>query len=293
MINRRTFLQRSGLGLAGTLLAPTSLLHSCRPGTARAHIQGSLHGANHATGHVLRQPDRLPPPTRTLQTDVLIVGGGVAGLAARRELARRGKQEVLLVELDEHVGGNSAGGRNEVSAYPWGAHYLPVPDPRNRELLAFLQEAGTISGYDATSGLPIYNEYHLCHDPEERLLLHGHWQQGLVPDLGVPAAEKNQIARFFRLVEELRHATGADGLDAFRIPLDASSGDVQFRQLDALSFAEYLDQQGFTSSHLRWYLDYCCKDDYGTLALIRRRGRDCTTLPRAKAAPTTPPQPMC
>ena len=266
--SRRHFLQRAALGGAGLLLAPLAGLHSCAPGSSRSHISGSLHGANRATGHLLRDPASLPAPTRTEAVEVLIVGGGVAGLTARRELARQGlrPEQVLLVELDEQPGGNSRAGRNAVSAYPWGAHYLPVPDPRNHELLAFLAEAGILTGTDAASGLPIYNEYYLCHDPEERLFIKGHWQNGLVPELGVAPAEKAQLVRFFELIEKLRHTVGTDGRDAFRIPVDESSRDEQFRRLDEQPFAAWLDAQGFTSPHLRWYLDYSCRDDYGATA---------------------------
>ncbi|RPD45298.1 FAD-dependent oxidoreductase [Hymenobacter sediminis] len=268
MPTRRNFLKQAAAGGAGLLLAPLAGLHSCAPGTSRSHIRGSLHGANHTTGHLLRDASRLPSPTHTRQVEVLIVGGGVAGLTARRELERRGfrPEQVLLIELDEQPGGNSRAGQNEVAAYPWGAHYLPIPDPRNQELLGFLRQAGVITGTDGVSGLPIYNEYYLCHDPEERLYLRGHWQNGLVPELGVPPEEKQQIARFFKLIDSLRLATGADGRDAFRIPVAESSADEQFRKLDQVPFAAYLDQEGFTSPHLRWYLDYSCKDDYGATA---------------------------
>ncbi|RSK33824.1 NAD(P)-binding protein [Hymenobacter metallilatus] len=268
MPSRRHFLHQAALGSAGLLLAPLAGLHSCAPGTGRSHIRGSMHGANHATGHLLRNVAALPTPTRTETVEVLIIGGGVAGLTARRELERQGvpPAHILLVELDEQPGGNSRAGRNAASTYPWGAHYLPVPDVRNHELLAFLREAGVITGHDAASGLPVYNEYHLCHDPEERLFVQGHWQSGLVPELGVPPAEKQQIARFFQLIEELRQARGQDGRDAFRIPVQESSEDEQFRRLDAQPFAAWLDEQGFTSPYLRWYLDYSCRDDYGATA---------------------------
>jgi monoamine oxidase len=45
--------------------------------------------------------------------------------------------------------------------------------------------------------------------------------------------------------------------------LIASSQDPQWRKLDKVSFAQWLTQQGFTDSSLRWYLDYCCRDDFG------------------------------
>ena len=33
--------------------------------------------------------------------------------------------------------------------------------------------------------------------------------------------------------------------------------------LDAVPFAQWLDAQGLNAPALRWYLDYCCRDDYG------------------------------
>jgi hypothetical protein len=33
--------------------------------------------------------------------------------------------------------------------------------------------------------------------------------------------------------------------------------------LDALTFEHWLQRQGLDDAHLRWYLDYCCRDDYG------------------------------
>ncbi len=240
-------------------------LPGCQPGAGLGHITGRLLGANAAAGHVLRDTSRLPAPTHTREVEVLIVGGGVAGLSARRWLHRHGQTNTLLVELENQPGGNAAAGRNATSAYPWGAHYLPVPDVRNAELLEFLAETGTLTGF-APGGLPIYNDYHLCHDPEERLNISGHWQEGLVPGLGLNPAEQEQFARFFQLIETLKTARGADGRDAFRIPLDQASTDAEYRQLDQLSFADYLTREKFTAPALRWYLDYACRDDYGATA---------------------------
>ena len=35
------------------------------------------------------------------------------------------------------------------------------------------------------------------------------------------------------------------------------------RTLATLTFQAYLDQNGLDDARLRWYLDYCCRDDYG------------------------------
>lgn len=260
---RRQFLeQAAGLGLTA-LLANSPALNACQSSNSGSHIKGGMIGANHQIGHLLRNPEKLPPPTQTLETEVLIVGGGIAGLSARRWMWQHGLRDVLLVEMDHQPGGNSVSGQNAVSAYPWGAHYLPIPDLRNRELLDFLKDCNAINGFDPAD-LPIYNEYYLCHDPEERLFINGHWQAGLVPEVGVPEADKAQIARFFKLIDELKQAKGHDGKDAFAIPLDHSSTDYNYRMLDAVSFETYLNEQEFTSPYLRWFLEYGCRDDYGT-----------------------------
>jgi hypothetical protein len=50
---------------------------------------------------------------------------------------------------------------------------------------------------------------------------------------------------------------------AFALPAHRSAwGPVQ-AGLDKITFAQWLDAQGLTDERLRWYLDYCCRDDYG------------------------------
>ncbi len=268
MPSRRTFLRQTTASITSLLLAGPALLTapSCASAT-RLPLRATLRGAGHATGHLLRGdgPARLPAPTQERRVEVVIIGGGISGLAARRALHRAGHSDTLLVELEPGTGGNAASGRNAASAYPWGAHYLPVPDPRDAPLLDFLRETGTLTGFDPITNTPIYNEFHLCHAPEERLLIQGRWQAGLVPELGVPDAERAEIARFFAFIETQRHAKGADGRDWFAIPVDASSTDEAVRQLDQETFEAWLDRNGYHSAHLRTYLDYCCRDDYGAI----------------------------
>ena len=93
---------------------------------------------------------------------------GIAGLAAARRLDQRGQRDFLLLELESTAGGNSTSGRNSVAAYPWGAHYLPLPNDESTEVLALLEELGVLRGRDA-SGAPIYDEEMLCADPNERM----------------------------------------------------------------------------------------------------------------------------
>ncbi|MEZ0487951.1 NAD(P)-binding protein [Fibrella aquatica] len=270
-MNRRHFIQTTAL----SVFALPPLIQSCATsaggdtsGTLAANVDwnnvpGKLLGPNAKAGHWLRQALTPATDVEPKEYDVVIIGGGIAGLSARRWLWRAGVRNVLMLELEAQPGGNSSSGKNDISAYPWGAHYLPVPDSRHSELIDFLHQTGTITGFTA-NGTPIYNDYHLCHDPEERLFLDGRWQDGLIPKEGIPEADQQQIVRFLALIESLKKAKGNDGRDAFSIPLDRSSADPAYRQLDAITMTHWLDQQGFTSTYLRWYVAYSCKDDFGS-----------------------------
>lgn len=220
---------------------------------------GTILGAGAALGHRVRDGG-FPAPTETAKTAVVIVGGGIAGLAAARRLHQRGVRDFVLLELEPTVGGNAACGRNAVSAYPWGAHYLPLPNDESTEVRKLVEELGLLTGHGA-DGTPIYAEEALCADPMERLFDCGRWQDGLVPMLGISPQDREQYARFAAETEALRAARGSDGRPAFAIPLDFSSRD--FLSLDQLTMAEWMDQRGFTSTPLRWHVDYSCRDDYG------------------------------
>ncbi len=258
--SRRSFIKQL---LAGSSLLAATAYASCKPSRPLGHIKGSIAGANSAAGHLLRNAASLPRPSRSIDTNVLIVGGGISGLSAKRWLHLQGQDDVMLLEMDNHFGGNSHYGRNNTSAYPWGAHYIPVPDIRNTELLDFLHGINVITGYNDAL-LPVYNEYCMCHDPEERLFINGLWQEGVVPNSGLANKDREQIENFYKLVEGYKTAIGTDGKDAFAIPIHKSSADEIFRKLDEISFGQYLQQEGYDSKFLLWYLEYGCKDDYAT-----------------------------
>ena len=60
----------------------------------------------------------------------MIVGGGMAGLSAAWRLDKRGFHDFVLLEMERQAGGNSRWGENEISKFPWAAHYVPVPAER-------------------------------------------------------------------------------------------------------------------------------------------------------------------
>ncbi|MBL7980376.1 MAG: FAD-dependent oxidoreductase [Flavobacteriales bacterium] len=258
-MNRRRSLQLIA-GAAGGLLL-------MRCGGRGRTFPVKVSGASADHGHRMRDA-ALPVTTRTEWTEVLVVGAGVAGLSTARALLRQGFTDVRVLDLEDRPGGNARSGRNALGAFPLGAHYLPVPDVSDVGLIELLQECGVITGFD-DSGLPIYNEEHLCGDPHERLFHRGQWRSGLRPRSGLSLEEEKQFMRFEETVALLAERKGADGRWAFTIPLDngsAAPDTADVRALDTLSFAIWLDEQRLTGDALRWYLDYCCLDDLGAPA---------------------------
>ena len=172
-MNRRRF-------LAASAVAPALITGSC---TRAQTIPGGIVGGGHAIGHRLRTMGALQKPARTVKADVIVAGGGVAGLAAARKLKQLGLEKIVVLELEENAGGSSISGKNAGHSYPWGAHYVPLPGKDCREVLEFFQEINLIEGHDA-AGRPVYDELALCHDPQERLFMHGEWHEGIARPQG-------------------------------------------------------------------------------------------------------------
>lgn len=254
-MQRRKFIQL-GIGLAAAAALPPGCSSNTRT------IKGKIVGANSSAGHLLRDK-QFAAPAITLKKEMVIVGGGVSGLTAAWHLQQQGIKDYLLLELENKPGGNSVSGENNISAYPWAAHYIPLPNNDLPEYLEFLQQCGVVTGVDA-AGLPVYNETHLCFDPQERLYINGRWQDGLVPQFGLPAAEIKQVEDFLKQMNEYRYKKGSDGKDAFAIPVNNSSTDAVFLALDNMTMLQWMQQNGFTSKYLHEYVNYCSRDDFGT-----------------------------
>ncbi|MFK7968962.1 MAG: flavin monoamine oxidase family protein [Bacteroidia bacterium] len=253
---RRDFIKT----IAGASIGLGLGLHACTP--SRQLISGSMLGAEAAIGHKIRDGFQFPKPSRTESFDTVIIGGGVSGLSAARALNKTGKDNFILLELGETAGGNARGGSKNGISFPWGAHYLPVPGKEQPELCALLEEFDVI--YDKNEkGEPYFEERYLCHAPQERLLIQGRWQAGLLPRNGVPKKDMLEIEAFKDWVQELKYAVGSDGLPAFAIPLNRSSKDQRFRQWDQINLAGLIAKKGWSSPFLLWYLNYSCRDDFG------------------------------
>ena len=260
-LTRRDLLQ---LGPAAAAMAlGCSSRESPRPLDTR-HITGTIVGASHQTGHRLRDGG-FPEPSESRDVSVIIVGGGMAGLSAAWKLAKSGFDDFALLELEPEPGGNSRWGQNDVSAYPWGAHYLPEPPPEAHAVRELLEEMGMVQAYGPANE-PIYDPRHLCHAPQDRVFVDGRWHEGLsAQDLLDPdgTGTSAELADFEAQVQQYQNYRDSQGRRAFALPVAASTTDEEIVALDQISMREYFDRAGWSSARLRWYVDYCCRDDYG------------------------------
>ena len=93
-------------------------------------ITGGFVNDSFPLGHRLRDRAAFRAPTQQLRIPIVIVGGGMAGLNAAWHLDKRGFHDFVLLEMEQQAGGNSRWGENEISKFPWAAHYVPVPAER-------------------------------------------------------------------------------------------------------------------------------------------------------------------
>src|ERR1044071_3894980 len=248
--------------LAAMLGLPVALT-ACKSGNTPRLPDGEIVGASDMLGHRLRDGLRVTPASDQWQrTRLVIVGGGIAGLAAAWRLLKAGFEDFVVIELERAPGGTARSGSSPVIAYPWGAHYLPVPMKENTSLITLLDEMNVMEGRTA-GGEPIVGEQFLCRDPEERVFYRGRWYEGLYMRTG---ASRDDLAQFDAFNAEVnRWVAWRDrrGRRAFAIPIASCSDDAEATALDKITMREWLNARGWNSERLRWLIDYACRDDYG------------------------------
>ena len=234
---------------------------ACRGATGR-RFAGVVRGGSMAVGHRLRDFRPVRSAGRPRRVQVAIIGAGVSGLSAAWRLRRAGAGPMVVLELEGQAGGTATYGTDGVAPYPWGAHYLPIPHAENRALVTLLEEMGVVSvGPDGT---PQATELARVRVPEERIFYEGAWHEGLFPSGLATASDHEQLRKFQRAVDRWVGFRDREGRRAFTIPLRSCSRDSEVTRLDRESAAQWMQRHGLNSKVLRWFVEYACRDDYGT-----------------------------
>src|SRR6202035_2484198 len=85
---------------------------------------------------------------------------------------------------------------------PWAAHYVPVPSRKSALVRELFEELGVLRDGQ-------WDERTLCFAPQERLFIHGRWQEGIEPEF-----DRDEFRRFEAFMAEF-WASGE-----FAIPLE-------------------------------------------------------------------------
>jgi hypothetical protein len=246
-----------------SFLGMSAAMAACRSNKVPPLPQGEIVGASDVFGHRVRDGVQISIASDAwTDVSVVIVGGGVAGLSAARRLSQSNFQDFVLIELEKAPGGTSRSGSNQTTSFPWGAHYIPAPMMENRELVVLLNEMGVLEGTDK-DGEPVVREEFLCRDPEERVFYKGRWYEGLYLHAGESAEERAQFQKFNAEMSRWVAWRDGKGRRAFTLPVSACSDDPEVTTLDQISMGQWLNERGFNSARLHWWVDYACRDDYG------------------------------
>ena len=232
----------------------------------RRPIPGRIVNEGPPRGHLLRDVHSWADFVAAEHAcDIAIVGGGISGLAAAWKLRRSGVERILLLDLEDQLGGTSRSGQWGDRVFPWGAHYINIPPAEADCIHEILQDISVIDGYDAANK-PIVAAGAMLSWPHERLFYRGRWVAGLDPFVDASSREREELLRFEDEMLGWALHRGRDGRRAFAMPLRYSTADVRVRRLDQISMAQYLREEGWHDDRLRWLVDYACRDDYGSTA---------------------------
>jgi len=183
--------------------------------------------------------------SQNLTTDVLIVGGGIAGLAAASSLKGRA---FLLCEMNPKLGGTSSAVNIGGTQFSQGAHYdLSYPGYYGKESLSLLERLDIIKWNGRNNRWDFVEKKYLI-DPknEERCFSNGVFMESVLPN-----SELKQ-----NMIDLLKPYIG-------KMLLPTTQIGVEMHWLDKLSFYAYLEKYLPITDEFIESIDYQMLDDFG------------------------------
>ncbi|MCB1192216.1 MAG: FAD-dependent oxidoreductase [Leptospiraceae bacterium] len=260
-INRSRFLKTLGRVFTGILLTPFCYKNKFK---GSLPFSGSICGEKHAIGHQFRDKNLELPSIKPEHNvyDVVIVGGGISGLVTAHKLNKTGLSNILVLEKEDVPGGLCLGKERNGIPYACGAHYTEYPEPDNHYVNEIFKDCGIITGYE--DDWPIVDDKFLIKKKRDNLFINGKWEPY---DYPFSIATKKDLQEYERFDDEslqLSKWRDSKGLPAFGLPLENISQHSKVRNLDKISFYEYLTKNGYTSKLLYWHCNIWSIDEYGT-----------------------------
>ena len=215
-------------------------------------LTGAFVHDSHALGHRLRDRQLTElDGNRRRACRWSIVGGGIAGLSAAWRLTRRGFHDFVLLEMEPEAGGNARSGSNEVSAYPWAAHYVPVPGPNAPLVRELFERARRLQGRPLGRAASLSRA------------------TGAAVPARTLASRIRAAGRADRARPRPRRAFRGAGWRSLPRPAHSPcrwATRSPPRRLTGSRWRSGCPQEGLDSPWLRWLVDYGCRDDYGARA---------------------------
>jgi len=264
-LTRRRFLEFMGKGFAaGSILTSLS---SCNKSSNEIKLpfNGRVVGEKPFLCHRFRDGDiriyrgDLEPAVK----DVVIIGGGVSGLAAARRLAQANQHNILVLEKEDKLGGQSSSGELDGIRYARAAHFVESPHPRAAYIVDLYRELGIITGFD-DNGWPVIADQHKLKQPYFGLFAENKWMPYSFPFQVADKKDIENFQTFYRDMYSWADWRDEDGNPAFCFPVSMTSPADDVRELDNITMADYLRKKRLKSTVLAWYVDNRLLNEYGT-----------------------------
>ena len=200
--------------------------------------------SNRKIGHLARKAI-TENTSEVIATDVLIVGGGIAGLAAACSLPNR---EAIICELGNSFGGTSSAMSIGNLKFSQGAHYdLSYPNNFGKDGLQLLEKLKVINFNSTLNRWDFLDKQHLINPQNEEQCFHnGKWTPSV---LGNSEIKNNFLSL-------LAPYSG-------KMPLPSNQISSELKKLDDITFMEYLNKYLPLTSDFLEAIDYQMLDDYG------------------------------
>ncbi len=242
-MKRRDFIKKS------SLITLPLLLKSCDWQTDTSDYPITVH-SDATVGHLLLNKLSLPTgQPRKIET--LVVGGGVAGMAAACELKEQGYDDFKVYELSTQFGGSSSSIKHNGLPISQGAHYdLAYPKNYGTEVLRLLERLEIIKYQPWKQSWGFNEEQHLImHRRKNQCFDHGVIRRDVLAEGPI----KND---FLKLILPF----------SGQMVMPTRSISKQLHQLNDISFLKFLEQNLSLTPDFTRGIDYHMKDDYGAEA---------------------------